>query len=191
MFRARRAPNLLSRLFRVVWPRKGWSRGVAYLGHRVGRLPGTPSKIAAGFACGAAISFTPFIGFHFVLAAFSSWLLGGNLLASAIGTVVGNPWTFPIIWISSYRLGCWFLGQNSVTELPQELTMTYIVDNPGAVLLPMAMGGIPMAVVAWVVSYWLVRRAVDRYQKMRIARRRRRFLRRRRPGNLGTETLEL
>ena len=48
--------------------------------------------------------------------------------------------------------------------------MAYIFDNPNAVLLPMALGGIPMAIVAWFVSFWIVRRAISRYQVMRRAR---------------------
>ena len=54
--------------------------------------------------------------------------------------------------------------------------MASIVDNPGAVFLPMAIGGVPLALGSWLVSFWLVRRAVARYQHMRktrIERRRR------------------
>jgi len=154
----------------VLWPRTGWRRAGAYLAHRLRRLPGTPHSIAAGFACGAAISFTPFLGLHFLVGAAGAWLMGGNLFASAVGTVVGNPWTFPLIWLISYRLGAFVLGQDGTAELPEKLSMAYIFDNPEAVLLPMTLGGVPMAVVAWFVSYWIVRRAVDRYQRMRRAR---------------------
>src|SRR3546814_6570308 len=51
-----------------LWPRGGWRRSGTYVAHRLRRLPGPPYRIAAGFASGAAISFTPFIGLHFVLA---------------------------------------------------------------------------------------------------------------------------
>jgi hypothetical protein len=44
----------------------------------------------------------------------------------------------------------------------------------------MTVGGLPMAVVAWAVSFWLVRRAVARYQRMRRARIRRKVERRQR-----------
>lgn len=174
MFGRRKTRSVLTRLGHVLWPRTGWKRAGAYIGHRVRRLPGSPYNIAAGFACGAAISFTPLLGLHFVIASLGAWLLGGNLIASAIGTVVGNPWTFPIIWIASYRLGAWALGMNGNEELPDGLTMGYIRDNPDAVLLPMMAGGVPMAIVAWFVSFWVVRRAVARYQHMRLQRIRRR-----------------
>ena len=158
------------RMRELVWPRIGWRRASSYFSHRVRRLPGSPYSIAAGFACGAAISFTPFLGFHFVIAALASWLIGASILASAIGTAVGNPWTFPLIWLASYRIGAFFIGGNLSQDLPDGLTMTTIFDNPGAVLLPMLIGGLLLAVVAWVLSFWLVRRAVARYQRMRATR---------------------
>ena len=170
MFRRLRRPSFHQRLAWVLWPRTGWRRAGAYLAHRLRRLPGTPHSIAAGFACGAAISFTPFLGLHFLFGAAGAWLMGGNLFASAVGTVVGNPWTFPLIWLISYRLGAFALGRNGDAPLPENLSMSYIFDNPEAVLLPMTLGGVPMAVVAWFVSYWIVRRAVDRYQQMRRTR---------------------
>lgn len=178
MFGRRKTRSILTRMGHLLWPRTGWRRAGAYFSHRVRRLPGSPYNIAAGFACGAAISFTPVLGLHFVLASLGAWLLGGNLIASAIGTVVGNPWTFPFIWIASYRLGTWALGMNGSQDLPDGLSMSYIIDNPEAVLLPMMVGGVPMAAVAWFISFWVVRRAVARYQQMRLSRIRRRAERR-------------
>ncbi|MDP6953152.1 MAG: DUF2062 domain-containing protein [Alphaproteobacteria bacterium] len=164
----------------AIWPRIGWRRAASYFSHRVRRLPGSPYSIAAGFACGAAISFTPFLGFHFLIAALTSWLIGASVIAAAIGTVVGNPWTFPFIWVAAYRLGCLLLGLDTGEVLPHGLSMEYIFANPEAVLLPMTVGGLPMAIVVWCVSFWLVRRAVARYQRMRKARIRRKVRRRQR-----------
>jgi hypothetical protein len=174
----------------VVWPRIGWRRAASYFSHRIRRLPGSPYSIAAGFACGAAVSFTPFLGFHFVLAALASWMIGASILAAAIGTVVGNPWTFPFIWFMAYRLGCVILGSDTGETLPQGLpmeyeglSMKYIFDNPEAVLLPTTVGGAPLGVVAWGTSFWLVRRAVARYQRIRKASIRRKIERQQRKMN--------
>ena len=138
-------------------------------------MPGSPHTIAAGFACGAAISFTPFIGLHFVLAALLAWVIGGNVIASAFGTVVGNPWTFPIIWIGIYRLGTLMIGGEVAPGLPESLSITYIFDHPVAVLLPMSLGGIMAGAVVWLAVYWSVLGVVAEYQQLR---RRRRFARR-------------
>jgi hypothetical protein len=165
-------------LGQLIWPRSGWRRASVYFSHRVRRLPGSPYNIAAGFAFGVAVSFTPLIGLHFVLAVVGAWIFGGNLIASALGTAIGNPWTFPLIWIASYRLGAWIMGIDSDTMLPEGLTMAFIRDNFMAVFVPMLIGGLIMAVVAWFGSFWLVRRAVARYQQMRLSRIRRRAGRR-------------
>ncbi len=82
LFRARRKPAIADRLRQFIWPRSGWRRAFSYVAHRLARLPGTPYSIAAGFACGAAISFTPFLGLHFVLAGLLAWALGANIIAA-------------------------------------------------------------------------------------------------------------
>ena len=96
--------------------------------------------------------------------------MGGNLLASAVGTVVGNPWTFPVIWLLSFELGAFLIGLSPRIAIPEELTMVYIFDSPSMVLLPMAIGGTLLGAVAWVGTFWSVRRMVDRYRRIRQAR---------------------
>jgi len=176
MFGRRHPLPIYRRIRELVWPSGGWHRASLYIAHRLRRLPGTPYRIAAGFACGAAISFTPFIGFHFVGAALLSILLRGSLLASAIGTVVGNPWTFPFIWTWIYVLGQWLLGGEVVSELPAVLSLTYIFERPLEVLWPMTVGGVPTSVAAWFAFFWPVRGAVAEYQyaRNRLMRRRKR-----------------
>ncbi len=174
MFKRRHKPTWLSRGRDFFWPRAGWRRSLSYLAHRIRRLPGTPYSIAAGFACGAAISFTPLIGLHFALAALLAWLIGGNLLASAIGTVVGNPWTFPFIGLWIYELGNWMLGING-NALPAEVGFTFIFfifDRPSQVFLPMLVGSLPTAFVAWLASFWPLLGMVEGYQRHRAKRRR-------------------
>ncbi len=138
------------------------------------RLPGSDHSIAAGFACGSAISFTPFIGFHFILSGLFAWAIGGNVVAALIGTVVGNPWTFPFIWMAVYKLGCLILGWEATDVLSHGLTLTYILQHPLMILLPMAVGSIPAGAIAWVVSYWPVRYIVRDYKAIRRRHRERR-----------------
>ncbi len=180
MFQRRDPLPLLHRVRDFLWPRKGWRRTSSYIAHRVRRLPGTPYRIAAGFASGAAISFTPFIGLHFVGGALISLILRGSLMASAIGTVIGNPWTFPFIWAWIYTLGVWLLGGEVETVLPETLGFSYIFDRPMEILWPMTVGGLPTAVAVWFACFWSVRGAVARYQFARRKRmlRRSRTLRR-------------
>lgn len=93
-----------------LWPQEGWKAYGRDLLLRLRRMPGTPRSIAAGVACGVAISFTPFVGFHLLLAALTAWVIRGNILASTLGTAAGNPWTFPFIWLSVLYTGRRMLG---------------------------------------------------------------------------------
>jgi len=140
----------------------------------VRRLPGSPYSIAAGFACGAAVSFTPYMGFHILGGGLLAWLIGGNVIAAAIGTVVGNPWTFPFIWVGVYRLGCTMIGGDAGQALPDELTLGYFFNNAISILLPMSVGAVPAAMVVWFAFFWPVRELVADYQLLRRRRRERR-----------------
>ena len=173
MFGRRNPLPVHHRVWSVVWPKAGWRRASRYMAHRVRRLPGTPYRIAAGVASGAAVSFTPFIGLHFVAAALLALLLRGNVVASAIGTAVGNPWTFPFIWTWIYTLGQWLMGADAASDFPATLDLDYIFERPLDVLWPMTLGALPTAVVVWIVIFWPVRGAVAEYQHVRHLRIRR------------------
>ncbi len=179
MFKRRKPLPYYLRLREFLWPRRGLRRTSTYIAHRLRRLPGTPYRIAAGFACGAAVSFTPFIGLHFVLAMLTALAMRGNIIASAIGTVIGNPWTFPFIWTWLYFSGRWVLGAGSGGSIPVDLTLTYIFDHPWGVLWPMTVSGVPTAIVVWLAFFWPARKMVAEYQKARRWRIRRKVIRRR------------
>jgi len=161
------------RAWSIVWPKAGWRRAYLYMAHRIRRLPGTPYRIAAGFACGAAVSFTPFVGLHFVFAALLAVILRANVVASALGTAVGNPWTFPFIWTWTYALGQWLMGAEAASDLPVALGFDYIFERPLDVLWPMTVGGLLTGLVVWLVIFWPARQAVAEYQHARRRRIRR------------------
>ena len=167
------------RLRELVAPRKGWDRGFKYIGARLQRLPGSPHSIALGFACGVLASFTPFFFFHILLAMFVAWVLRANLVASAFGTAVGNPLTFPIIIASSIKFGRFLLGYEPLSAdgsaeyyqamlRPAEILERWneLLD---VLLLPYLAGGMAIGVPASIGAYLILRSAVAAYQ---VARRR-------------------
>jgi uncharacterized protein (DUF2062 family) len=174
MFRRRRKRTLPERAMEFLWPGMGWRRTGIYYAVRLKRLPGTPYSIACGFACGAAVSFTPFVGLHFVLGALVALILRGNILAAAIGTAVGNPWTFPFIWSAIYYFGTRLLGFDAGGQAPKSLEMSTIFNEPETVLLPMTAGGLPVAIVVWFLFFIPLRRVIANYQYHRRQRRLRR-----------------
>lgn len=185
MFRRHNKLSLGNRVREFLWPRSGWRRSSEYLFHRVARLPGTPYSIAAGVACGVAISFTPFVGLHFILGGLWAWTIRANIVASAIGTAAGNPWTFPFIWLWLYELGT-ALGVGGegdgggavdfaalFGEMMQALLrfdMAYLLETAWPVWWPMFVASIPTAVVAWIAFYLPLKWTVEKYQ---VRRRRR------------------
>jgi uncharacterized protein (DUF2062 family) len=181
LFTPRHKPTFSARLQSWLWPKRGIRRAWMYIWHRVTRISATPHVIALGFAAGAFASFTPFVGFHFVLAGILAFCVGGNILASALGTGVGNPLTFPFIWLSTYNLGGMVLGYERRDQIDLTIpdgTIIGLASAPGAsfstiweavspVMVPMLAGCIPLGLLAGVLGYFFVYPAVDGYQRRR------------------------
>lgn len=189
MFRRRNQRGWNDKLREFIWPQMGWRRTTAYFLRRVARLPGSSEAVAAGFAFGAAISFTPWVGFHLVTAALLAWLSRVNIVASAVGTIVGNPWTFPFIWVWIYNLGRWMgigTGENSPDHLnfPRlfgqmlssllKFNFNYLRESAWPIFGPMLAGSIPTAILAWIVAYFLMKQFVAAFRTSRFSSRGRR-----------------
>lgn len=186
MFRRRARPPVLNMVKWFFWPERGWNRAGRYVWHRLHRLPGTPHSIAAGLACGGAMSVTPFVGVHFFLAAGLAWLMRGHILASAFGTAIGNPWTFPVIWVTTYYSGQFILGQglpspdisvdfadmfSGLVRSMIEADGVLFMEKVWPVWWPMIVGSIPAALLTWSIMYIVFYRLVQAYQKRRLAKR--------------------
>jgi len=168
MFRRRRQLTLAERVRSYAWPTSGWLRASKYVVYRVRRLPGSPSKIALGFACGAFISFTPLFGFHYLLSIASAWALRGSVIAAVLGANVG--WFYPLTIVWSYHLGDWILGRHG-TFVPHDVSARYLMHHAWTALLPTAIGSLPVALAvggaSFVVVYWVV----ASYRELRHRRR--------------------
>jgi len=112
VFKRRNKMPWAERLRESLSPRKGWWRGLAYMGHRIKRIPDTPHRIALGIACGVFIGFSPFFGIHMLAAIGIAYLIGANPLAAAIGTWMNNPVTFPFIVAGALNLGRILTGRD-------------------------------------------------------------------------------
>ena len=173
IFKRRDRPPLWDRLREMVYPRKGFWRGMDYIRKRLRRVPDSPHRIALGFACGAVASFTPFFGVHIIVAAALAWLVRGNMLAAAFGTIVGNPVTFPFIAAFSLNTGWRILGTGT-RFAGSDFSVGWLWDNIELIFLPYLVGGILPGLFCGVVCYWFIGPIVDAYQN----RRRRRLAKR-------------
>ena len=172
IFKRREKPTRIERIRVAVWPRHSWSRSFRYFTKRVLRLSASPRKIAIGFAAGAAASFTPLIGFHFILSFILAYILRGNLLAAALGTAVGNPITFPFSWASTYKVGIYILDQEgkpfpNLTRPLDHSLLSQSLDKIWPILKPMLIGAIPLGLITGIAFYFIVLASVTTYQKTR------------------------
>lgn len=163
----------LSQLRRVIWPERGFRRSVAYLMQRVVRAPGSTSSIAVSLSFGVAISFTPFLGFHLILAAVLTSWARGNILVSAIGTFIGNPWTFPLIWRANDKLGTFILDFFRFDISQQSLSLGQFSSHLTDLLLPLipiTLGGFVLGTISWFTTYGAAYWAIDAWRRHRAKR---------------------
>ena len=171
IFRRKERLGKLAILRHFVWPHTGWRRALKYSAYRVRRIDGSPSGIAIGVAWGVAVSFTPFYFLHIGIAVVGSWLMGGSLLAAAIGTLFLNPLTFPLITWLTYSVGNFFLPESPSLLPEQALSMRHLLDNFHEILapyfLPMVLGGLVLGIFSWFIVFLVVRELISRYREHR------------------------
>ena len=164
MFRPAQKTPIGSRLAGFIWPRMGFRRAWSLQMLRLSRLKACPHKISLGFAAGAFASFFPLVGFHFLLAAAIAYILRGNVIASAIGTVIGNPFTFPMIWYGTYKIGVVFTGSavtaaSAIAPVQAERGAASggnLWQTLGEAFWPMFIGAVPLGLICATLCYLLV-----------------------------------
>ena len=194
MFKRRERRSVFRFFYEVIFSLKGISRAIEYIGIRLKRIPDTPHKISLGMSCGIFASFTPLFGLHFLIAGLLSYLFRANVLASLIGTFVGNPITFPIITLFNLKLGEWILGNSEYSNgdggkifegfldfifliYKSFFTEGSIGENSvprmneffNGVFIPYSLGGLIFGIFTAIISYFLLRPLVSTYQKKRDA----------------------
>ncbi|KAA0892295.1 DUF2062 domain-containing protein [Oryzomonas rubra] len=119
-------------------------------------LDGHPAHIAAGFAVGVFISFTPFFGLHTPLAIALAFFFRLNKVSCISGAWVNTPFTVVPTLALSYKLGRYLRGK-PVNELALKgLEWQYIKPYAKSLLLGCSIIGFISAVAAYFLCYWLV-----------------------------------
>ncbi|PVA10911.1 DUF2062 domain-containing protein [Pelagivirga sediminicola] len=132
VFKRRDRRSVPRAILAFFWPKGGWTRAARYVKFRVTRLPDPPHRIARGIFAGVFVTFTPFFGLHFLLAAILSKLMRGNIVASLLATFVGNPLTFPAIAASSLQTGHFLLGTGGRVPMDTQHTLAEKILGAGA-----------------------------------------------------------
>ncbi|WP_446720924.1 DUF2062 domain-containing protein [Mesorhizobium sp. 131-2-1] len=159
----------------LFWPTRSFGRSARYFAKRILRLTAAPHAVAAGVAAGVFASFLPFVGLHFIIAAIVALFIRGNLAASALGTAVGNPITFPFIWAASLAVGRLILdGRNPGSLVPLHfgdlLRTVDVVHLWEPLLKPMTLGGVPLGIFFGLAFYGITRWATATFHKRRHLR---------------------
>lgn len=178
MFKRRETGWNLKRMLIALLSPMTWWRGAKYVGKRVVRLAGSPHSVAIGVSAGVFASFTPFIGLHFLLAFGLAWIFAGNMFAAALGTAIGNPLTFPIIWTSTYNVGSRFLYPESLLPISEFNLVAMLKHLDFAqlwdpFLKAMTIGALPIggafALLFYGLTYLSVR-SFQTYRRQRLAK---------------------
>jgi uncharacterized protein (DUF2062 family) len=169
LFKRREAESFLERMRVHMWPRRSWSRSSRYVVYRLRRLSDTPHAVALGFAIGVFAAFTPFIGTHLIMAMLIAWIIGGSIVAAVLGTFIGNPLTYPLIWYLTYHAGNVMLGGEPKAreiDLSGGIFQSSL-EQLWPILKPMMLGCIPAGLLFAALSYVLVKPMVEAYKNRR------------------------
>ena len=135
---------------------------------KIYRIRDFPEAVAIGLAWGASISFTPLLGLHLIIIYLGTISMRGNLIAATVGSVIGNPWTFPFFFYFSYKLGIVFFFDPLYNY---EFKISFLLDNFNQLFFPTLIGSLPIAIVVWFITYkfskFYLEKKIDEKNKIR------------------------
>jgi uncharacterized protein (TIGR03546 family) len=119
-------------------------------------LDAHPGHIAAGFAVGIFISFTPFFGLHTPLAILCAFIFRVNKITCITGAWVNTPLTVVPVLAASYKLGETLLGNKPLVFKVTTLDWAGLKGYAAALLLGSSVIGFFAALAGYAICYWLV-----------------------------------
>ena len=117
---------------------------------KIYRIRDFPEAVAIGLAWGVSISFTPLLGFHLIIIYLGTISMRGNLVAATVGSVIGNPWTFPFFFYFAYKLGLTLFFSPLDNY---EFKISFLIDNFNQLFFPTLIGSVPIAIIVWFITY--------------------------------------
>ena len=136
---------------------------------KIYRIRDFPESVAIGLAWGVAVSFTPLLGFHLIICYIGTISMRGNLIAATVGSVIGNPWTFPFFFFAAYKLGLNFIYSPLDNY---EFKIDFLIENFNRLFFPTLIGSLPIAIAGWFITYkvskiYLEKRFYEKKNKIR------------------------
>ena len=87
------------------------------------RQNGSPFFNAKGLAIGVFSGCFPFFGFQTLIGVFFAKLVRGNIYLAALGTWISNPLTYVPLYYFNYKVGSFFLNNNSDNIIQNKLVV--------------------------------------------------------------------
>lgn len=119
-------------------------------------LDSHPGHIAAGFAVGVFISFTPFFGLHTPLAIAAAFIFRLNKVTTITGAWINTPFTVVPALIASYNIGNFFSGSKGGELVLTNLNWHSLQPYAKSLLIGSSIIGFVAAVAGYFICYWLI-----------------------------------
>ncbi|HHL40378.1 MAG TPA: DUF2062 domain-containing protein [Deltaproteobacteria bacterium] len=134
------------------------------------RLDDPPHAIATGAAIGVFMGILPTFGLGIILAVVIAALVKANKASAVLGSLIMNPLTTPLFWTLSAFVGSLVFWEDSSAIL-ERLRGGALMDGLGWAGLVYMTGNIIVSTVFSVLTYWLLKKAVERHRARKAARR--------------------
>jgi uncharacterized protein (DUF2062 family) len=135
-----------------------------------------PERLAAAWALGLTIGFSPLIGLHTVLALLLALIFRLNKVDVFLGTLVINPWTLPVYFPVAVYVGKRITGvrvPRFVLPRPEEVLHAAVwrehVPWLRSVLLAWGAGAMVLALIAGGVTFVVLRQMIRFHRRRRGA----------------------
>lgn len=169
--------------------RKGnrYHRSMKYLYLRFLRLRGHPHELALGMAFGVFAGSMPILPFQTALALFLALLFKGSKITALLGTWISNPLNWYFLYFYSYKIGSWMLGLPGTSKVfhavmasihqGEDLWVVFnkIVGAGGIFMASFLLGGLVLAIVFSVPTYFVFFRLFEYFRACRARIRTGRF----------------
>jgi hypothetical protein len=131
----------------------------------------TPRAVAGGVAIGMFWGFTPLLGLKTLLSILFAWTFRCSKIAAAITVSLHDILTpiWPVILRWEYDFGFWILSHPH--HFPKRFTLDdahmkfWFHLNTLEILWPTFVGSLLFAVPFGLISYWIVEKSLERYER--------------------------
>jgi uncharacterized protein (DUF2062 family) len=142
-------------------PRKFWKR-IQHWKNRVKNFHGDPHFVAMGMAIGVFVAATPSMPFQTAIAVALAFILRSSKAAAAIGVWLSNPITFPVFYLTGYKVGTLLFGISGPDDLGGD--PVGILKQGAEITIATVSGGIIIGLCLAVATYFITRKI---YTKIR------------------------